>query len=271
MVPNLHKSCILCGATKDLNTAMGVTLEDDSKTKVQVHLCDSCAEDCTPKIARAAYVKKQAQIDEVIARAKELGMDLTQTGSHGLVAVTQPIQEQVRIIEQPARSALAGVVPVLEGDDVVPTSMIDRGNMVSVGGNAVMGNTQVAVGSHASHDVNTLKNKLPDDMRVGQAKMQIVEGRGGQPLVIPAMRSDKTGITRIRVVKSNDAQLQQRAKRLVAQSSPQEAWKRPSFKDGYMMENTDRSCPMCNGVGKVRNRGQEELCQRCQGTGVIVI
>ena len=275
MVPNLKTTCILCGSTADLNTVMGVALEDEEKTKIQVTLCDECCEDCTPKKAREAYVKKQSQINEVLAQAKALGMDLSGMSQGGLVLAQAPAIAQAAVVPQQTvvqpQVLFPGVSPILEGDDVISTAIIDRGQMISVGGQVAhaSGAMQANVPSHASHSLSSLQSKLPPDLRQGQARMQIIEGRGGQPLAIPSLRVDKTGVTRIRVVKSNDHQLQQRAKRLVGESMPTEAWKRPSFRDGYRMEQTEHRCPICSGSGEIINAGVRQLCPKCQGTGVI--
>ena len=273
MVPNLQKTCLLCGTATELNTMMGVALEDEVKTKIQVALCDGCAEDCTPKIAREAYTKKQAQIDDVLAQARALGMDLSGMTQGGLVlaqnnaATTMPVPtSQSSVLPQVLPP---GVTPVLEGDDVVDTSLIDRGAMVSVGGQAQMGINNVSVPSHASHSLSSLRDQLPADMRNGQARMQIVEGRGGQPLSIPSVRYDKTGVTHYRVVQSSNEQLQQRAKRLVGESMPTEAWRRPSFRDGYRLEHTDHRCPICSGSGEILNNRVKQYCPKCHGVGMI--
>lgn len=277
MVPNLKTTCILCGSAADLNTVMGVALEDEGKTKIQVALCDACCEDCTPKKAREAYVRKQAQIDEVLAQARALGMDLSGMTQGGLVLAQAPAQAPAAVAPQQGavqhQVLPQGVSPVLEGDDVVDTAMIDRGGMVSVGGQVAhaSGAMQSSVPSHASHSFASLQSKLPADLRQGQARMQMVEGRGGQPLAIPSLRIDKTGVTRIRVVKSDDHQLQQRARRLVGESMPTEAWQRPSFRDGYRLEQTEHRCPICSGSGEIVNGGARQLCPKCQGAGMISV
>lgn len=275
MIPNLMKTCIVCGSAVDLNTMLGVTLEDELRTKVQVAVCDLCAEDCTPKKAREAYTTKQSQIDEVMARAKELGFDLSVISPTGLVLTRDTTPAPGTQVPANAANLMSvlpvGVTPVLEGEDVVPTAVIDRGSMVSVGGTTrhITGAMETSVPSHASHNIMSLQSKLPADLRQGQARMQMMEGRAGQQIAIPTLRIDKTGVTSIRLVKSDDAQLQQRSKRLVAESGPTEAWKRPSFRDGYRLEQTERRCPICGGQGQLPGNKGTQLCPKCKGSGMV--
>lgn len=266
MIHNVQKQCILCGTAEALNTAMAISLDDEPRTKVTVALCDTCSEDATPRRAREAYLKKQVQIDEVIAQARALGLELSPSNTSGLVVAQAP--------PAPPRAPAAirqapEVAPLLEGEDVIPTSVIDLGSMVSVGGVTQLGGSQIRVQSHASHDLNSLQDRLPDDMRDGRARMQVVQGRCGQPISIPALRSDRTGVTKIRVVKSDDQQLQQRARRLCEESSPTQAWLRPSFRDGYRIENQERRCPLCGGGGHVQQASGSQLCPKCSGTGIV--
>lgn len=258
--------CVFCSKPDNLNTSMTITLEDGQK--VSVDICDEHAEEATIKSARAAYQGKQAQIEEVLAQAKALGLNIGQT-TGGLTVVESatpdpvPDSMTVQAIEKPAAAPAA---PLLEQDDpdVVPTSKIDgRAGMQSVGGNV----SGTAVPSHNSHSMNDLGDKLPAGTTEGHAKMVMAEGRGGQPIMIPKKRVDGTGTTRINISQNEtDAQLQERFKRMGQTSqSSHDNQAGPDFRAGY--QDTTRDCPFCRGEMEVN--GKE--CPKCKGTGIISV
>jgi len=251
---NLNQ-CIFCDATTDLNTSLTITLEDGSK--VAVRICDVHAEDATVKSAREAYLEKRKKIDELLAQARSLGLQLSESPS-GLVVATQKPEPRVMQVQPTAEAAEA-----LEGPNVVSTSKLDGRKFQSVGGTA----DGVAVSSHAPLDTSSLIDQLPEGALDGQAEMTVVEGRGGQPLAIPQRRIDKTGTTRISIKKSTDAALQDRFKKMAADTMGDRT---PDFaRSGY--QNTQRPCPLCKGACVVKQGRQEVPCPKCNGSGIISI
>ena len=65
------ENCVICGSSENLNTSMTITV--DGK-KIEVSICDEDADDVTPKRIKQCYADKQAQIEEVLAKAKALGL-----------------------------------------------------------------------------------------------------------------------------------------------------------------------------------------------------
>lgn len=235
---------------------MTITLDDGSKVKV--HLCDEHAEDATVKTARIAYMKKQDAINAVLEQARALGLNISE--SNGLVIAQEapkPAPQQTQVTNQPTKKS--PVKNDLENDpDVISTERLDsHPGMLSVGGSA--GNTSVE--SFSSHRIDGLKEKLEPSLRKGVAKMGVAEGRDGQPIMIPKVRRDGTGTTRLNIVKTSDNILQESFKRMAKDSIQDRV---PDFaRSGY--SNTTRTCPICRGEGEVN--GQQ--CPKCGGVGII--
>ncbi len=259
--------CVFCDAITNLNTQLTVALDDG--IKVTVMICDLHAEDATIKTARTAYLAKQQKATELIAQLKNLGYDVAKLDQRaGLIVPT---------LATPARAPAPAPTPEangpLSGDDVVSTELLDaksRKGMVSVGGNTDFGH----VAGLPSHDVSEVAKKLGAEARKGQAKLTVVEGREGIPLVVPEKRIDGMGTTRIKVTKKeNDAKLQSRFKKM-ARDTMDEA--RPHFPDfargGY--QNSQVDCPICAKTatpGTVMNGGREITCPKCNGACVIPV
>ena len=235
---------------------MTVILEDGKKHTVDI--CDIHAEDATVKSARDAFQSKKKQIDDLLAKARELGLDISQTSS-GLAIATQRPREQTQPSEP---QTAAGAVLNRNDDDVVPTSKLDSARgMASIGGQTDVG--QVA--SFTSYDSGSLTDKLPEGARQGLARMTVVEGRAGQPLIIPKQRVDGTGTTHITVIKKEtDQQLQSRFKRMSEASMRDDI---PNFaRQGY--QNTTTKCTFCK-EGYIKTKNGMELCPKCGGSTIL--
>ena len=250
--------CVFCGTTTDLNTSFTISVDDN---KVVVKICDIHAEDATVKSAREAYLEKRKAIDALLVQAKALGLQLSEQPS-GLVVVSKQPQTQPQTQPQAQPQAQRPVVP--NGDNIIPTSKLDRAKFQSVGG--VSGNINVQ--SHTSLDASILSEKLTDDALTGYAEMGVFEGRGGQPIAIPQRRVDKTGVTRITVNKSTDAALQERFKRMAKDAMDDNA---PDFVNtGY--QQTQKPCPMCRSLGRIKQtKDKEILCPKWNGSGILSI
>jgi hypothetical protein len=247
--------CIFCESDKELNTEFTITLDDGNKVKVKI--CDKHADEATVKSAKEAFMKKKNMLDELISKAKALGYDLN-VSAGGITTVTPP--KQAPIVKTAMPSDLD-----INDTSVVKTSIIDKSRgFQSVGGEA----NGTMVSSHASHDVSSLSDKLPDSMREGFAQLAVMEGRAGQPITVPHKRVDGTGTTRIIIKKSeNDDKLQSRFKKMAQDSMTDNT---PDFaRAGY--QNTTRSCPICKGSGIVIQQKTQNPCPKCNGSGMISI
>jgi hypothetical protein len=264
--------CIYCDKTDTLNTQLTVKLEDD--TKITVDICDDHAEDATVKTARMAYVEHQAKIEEFMAQAKALGLNISD-GNSGLAIASAPeahsqaaggmVQQELSKAPAPENlNPLAGVTQEEQEEGWVDSGKVDgQSGMQSAGGSA--GGTRVS--GHSSHQVGGGKDVLASGVRRGKVQMQMTEGRTGQPLAIPGKRVDGTGTTRIRIQKGvNDNQLQQRFKDMADTSrSTENNSAGPDFRNGY--NDTTRTCPICRGDCVVQGGD----CPKCEGMGFIEV
>ena len=247
-----NNQCVFCDSATNLNTQMTITIDGIS---IDVKICDIHAEDATVKSVKEAYSVKKKKIDEVIAQARALGLNISETG--GLVVASAPIAKT----QQPAPQPRIDEIDV-NSPDVIHTSKLK--SVVQTTGGDVGG---MAIAGHSSFDVNSLSEKLPDSVLQGHAEMALVEGRSGQPLAIPKTRIDGTGTTRITIQKSDDANLQSRFKKMASDSMNGNT---PDFANaGY--NNTTKTCPICRGQSTIKQNKKSMLCPKCNGSGIISI
>lgn len=274
--------CIYCEKQTDLNTQLTITL--DGGKKVTVDICDEHADDATVKTAREAYLHHQQQIETFLEQAKALGF-VVQDGPNGLAMVqpqqvpqapqpvepqpvVQPIQQQSvepqPVVQQPIQQQPAQPQqPITEGEGWIDTSRIDNRRMTSKGG-AVSG---VGVESYVHSQVGGQQDVLPNEVRRGKVRMQVVQGRCGQPLALPEQRVDGTGTTRVVVAQTeDDNKLQRRFKEMADTSrSSQDNAAGPDFRNGY--SDGTRNCPICYGACTI----DDQTCPKCKGLGYISI
>jgi hypothetical protein len=264
--------CVFCEAKEGLNASMTITLDDGEKTEVL--LCDVHAEDATIKTAKAAYMQKQQKINELMEAARALGLEISSVKTQGSLLIPQMKQKP-----QPTSAPAPTPAPVTTAEksdflpeeeaDLIPTSKLQavRG-MVSVGGQTEYG----SVASHNQHDLRGLQNQLPQGALEGRAKMTVVEGREGMPVVVPSKQVDGMGVTKIRVTKKeNDNSLQRRFKGMADDSMRDHV---PNFaRAGY--QNTLVSCPFCKGKQTVRHSQNGRVvdidCPKCNGAGEVSV
>jgi hypothetical protein len=252
-------TCVYCGVSENLNTTLQITL--DGGEKVTVSICDEHAEEATIKSARIAFTNKQKQIDDFLAQAKALGLNISINSGNNLSVAQAPAQQVPvqQIVQQTPQVQPSALRPILEGDDVVSTDLIDNKMMRSVGGGGVE--------SFSSFQAGSSKDKLDPSLLRGRAKITMMEGREGIPIAIPEQRVDGTGTTRIKISKrENDQNLQNRFKRMAEDSIRDRS---PDFKSGY--RDSMKSCPLCHESGSIRNMNQDIVCPKCQGSGVISV
>ena len=248
--------CIFCDSVNGLNTSMTIVIDENNK--IVVKICDTHADEATVKSAREAYINRKKKIDEVIAQAKSLGLHVIEN-PNGIAVVTSPLSpSQTNIQKVP-------IIKSLNANDanVIPTSRLDHEQFTAAG----VSNIPDAP-AYSGHDLNSLSDKLPDNVRDGFAKMAIVEGRGGNPITIPQRRTDSTGTTNITIIKSeNDVSLQNRFKKMAQESMGDRT---PDFaKQGY--QNVQRQCPVCRGTGSIIQQKIENTCPKCNGSGIISV
>lgn len=254
-------NCIFCNTDQNVNTNMSITLEDGSK--VVVHICDTHADDATVKSCREVYVEKQSKINDLIAQARALGLEIGPARPSGLVAVT--------INDQPKRQPVvnqASQPKHVEIDDQnrfeVDAEIVDSKQI----NNSVGGNVQgAAVESFGAHNISNVRKLLPAEALAGKVTIEIMEGRGKQPIALPAKRVDGTGTTIIKMVQSTDTDLQTRFKNMADRSKSDQGWNKLNHfgKDGYDFI----PCPLCHGECTVKHKSDVIACPKCNGNGLI--
>lgn len=264
------KVCVFSGSVENLNTSMKIKLDDG--TVAEAWISDAYAEEATVKSVKEAYLKQKsardAELEKFLEQAKRLGIQVAIPGDTKQLAVAQDPPK-------PPPPKQAAVDRELAGDGVVPAVQLDQraGRAVtSVGGSAQTAAGNVAVASYQSIPIKAT-SKTDEDKEIvkrveqarasGQARMVTVEGRGGQPMLIPGVRKDGTGTTRIRIAQTmNDTVLQRRFKDFGADSIRDET---PGFVNGYQAHLQD--CPICRGDGTAMNAGVMITCPKCKGSG----
>ena len=252
-------TCVVCRSGANLNTQMTITIDND---KIVVALCDEHAEDTTVKVAKEKYLERKKQIEELLIQAKALGLDISNMNntSNQTKLTPPPTNSNISPEEKETTQSKAKIINQslqnTESDkDWISTDKynnVQQAGFTSVGGQGAQ--------SYSSYKVSGQQDTLDSELLEGKIKMDVVEGRGGQPLPIPSKRVDGTGTTTIRVVKSeNDQSLQRRFKDMASQEH------QPDFRHGY--NDATRTCPICRGDCSVNGKD----CPKCKGSGLISV
>lgn len=258
----MAKECVFCSSTESLNTTMNVRLDDGMK--VEVPICDTCSENATVGTARTAYVtkhsdeiKKRREMEELIARAKELGLTLV---------TEQEAKDAKAAKNTPHPQADPKELKPQKGSVIVSSEEADRLGVIDP---RIQTNVQVAPdGEAVTSKGNSYKiqseTKASENLREGEvAEVGVIEGRKGIPLKIPTRMRGKMGTTSIRVEQGmTDQKLQERFKNQAQSSIDGQAH---SYKDGY--DTKFVACPICRGDGTHNG----VMCPKCKGDGGILV
>lgn len=249
--------CVYCGSREGLNTELTITLDDAAK--VTVLICDAHAEDASVKSAKAKFLERKKEVDDLFEKMRALGIDMVPAHTQSGLIVATPVQRQPTVQKLTSQPAI-----VEDQSGMVDTDLVDgriRRGMVSVSG---MAGSQV-IESHQNHDLQEL-NIAPDVLK-GKVRMEAVEGRGGVPIVLPTERIDKLGTTRINVIKTSDDEIQRRFKNMALQSRSDAGWQQlhDFGKEGYQVVN----CPICKGGQAIIHNGKKMECPKCGGRGTL--
>ena len=243
---------------------MTITLDDGAKAEVWVS--DSYLDQATPVKVKEATIKileaqsgKQKEIEELLARAKELGIDLGGSGAAPVAA-----QPQASTPTTPAKQAKAEPTPFNEDvqPEVAGARIID-----SVDADKAMDNLAVdnqtggqAGGMRQAYEVRS-DEEASEDLRGGEKdEINTVRVRDGMSIAIPTRRVGKMGETKIQIVDSGgDSALQERFKSLNGGDGQQST-------AGYTVRSAQ--CGLCRGQGVVMG---SKKCPKCGGAGMVDI
>jgi len=255
--------CVICGSSDNLNTSMTIKVDDEDVT---VKICDTDAETATPKMVMKSYLGKKSEIEEILAKARALGLQVDLPDSTSKIAIVadnrpKPVPPAAASAApaSPGKldSAIAASVAGSRDEGVLPTSVVDSVAQRVRGASG----GEVNAESYAAYTQGAGQDKLDPTLLEGRVKMGVGEGRGGQVIAVPAVRVDGTGTTTVRVRKDiDDAAIQRRFKQMANPDSGGH-----SFLDGYNVHN----CPICKGEGVAKQRGVLDVCPKCKGTGLL--
>lgn len=257
--------CVICGSSEGLNTSMTINVDNEDVT---VKICDTDAETATPKMIKEQYLAKQSEIDEIIAKARALGLEINVPTDPGVLATVEkpvakaPSQPSVDPVQPSLDPAVAAAVEGSKEDGVLPTRVVDSTSQRVQG----VAGGEVNAESHMPYSLGSGEDKLDPALLEGRVRMEGAEGRAGQPIAIPAVRVDQTGMTTVRINKRvDDAALQRRFKEL-AQSADGDGANTHSFaQGGYDVHD----CPICKGDGAIKQHTGFETCPKCDGSGLL--
>lgn len=248
-------TCVFCQTSTDLNTELTIKLDDGNKISVLV--CDEHS-DKSPREAKEAYLKSKTQIDELLNQLKAFGITVNTLPGQKLAVATQtspvvaPKQQAVSQDDQP--DPIKSIAKTFER--ALPTSVVDKAKTITSISNAGIG-----VEGHSAYGLDKIRQTIGEDVLDGVVQVDTVEGRAGAPIQIPSKRVDKTGMTKITIQKTTDAQLQRRFKEYAEGDV--------NFKSGYNLNF--RTCPICHGSTTIRSNGQVVMCTKCNGSGEISV
>lgn len=259
--------CVFCSRQDSLDAKMTVTLEDGSKAEVSI--CSDHADDATIRSVKAAYEAKKKQIDDVMKQMEALGIKVATERPAGIV-VARSTEKSVdpRMVAEAVQPPEKEIVEE-PGTKIVSTTLLDRDTR-SFAGAASGSGLSMSVASYNSYQVTSNGAKdgsnLDPSVRMGQAKIAVVEGRDGVALQLPVERRDGTGTTKLTIKSSyGDRDLQDRFKRIADESRHDRG---PDFRNHYDVDES-RPCPVCRGRGVTQHRGRGIECPKCQGSGII--
>lgn len=229
-------NCIVCGSSENLNTSMIINVDN---VKVSVNLCDDDAETTTPAIAKSSYFKRLDAINEFMNKAKELGINIDLNATNKLTVATETNPKIIKSINSTPQ-------PIIDDGEFVDADKFDQSILTpKIGGQAGFASNQ------RPNDVKNISNEL--DIGKSKVKLDVIEGNGGMPTVIPKIRKDNLGTTSVNVVKTNDDLLQKK------------------FKNSIANDNFDSAtCSMCGGEGFISKSKNESItCPKCNGAGIL--
>jgi hypothetical protein len=249
--------CLVCQkADDDLNT-VSFKLDDE---KVKVSICDD-HEDLRTKDIKEIYSEKMSEINAILEQAKKFGLELStndNTKSSGKLVTMK--RQAIEKNQEPALDSDEKLVSEAEAQRLL-ASKAQISYDQSAGG---------VGGAAAPHQINSIRD---GEVRAnpGQKKvaLDIVEGRGGQPVRLEKKVVDNYGVTDIIVNKPiDDHQMQQRFKNMSSNTMREDGGAvLPNFaSNGYEAVN----CNFCNGSGQVVVKGKKkDICPRCNGQGIV--
>jgi len=257
---DLSKKCVFCDSTSSLDTVMTVKVDNH---KFKIGVCENCEDYATPKAvkeAAASQINKQNEIDQekadLIKRAREMGLVIAEPDQVPIHSSEQPEPEPERP-QLPAKKKpkplAPGRVEKIESSQALqmghihtPTSASGSGAAAGISWSGGQENQYSLDREFATRDGEVAK---PKDFIT---ESQIVEGREGIPVQLPAKVQGDSGQTDIHIIKVSPQEMLDRFKALNENPIP----------GAY---DSQRDCTFCNATGRTRVGGHK--CPKCNGRG----
>lgn len=263
----MANTCVYCGSMDNLNTTLSITIDDVKHT---VYVCDTHAEDASIKTAKIELVKRLADIEELKMKARALGLDITglsptptaggliipQTPQQMRAQAVQQVPQTQQVVQSPPQHEQADHGVVAEG--AVRSRLFDAKYKELVP--SVVAASSGIQPPQRAHNINI--KEVDRSLLEGVVVPDVVNGRCGMPVVIPALRKDGMGTTTIKTVTMTTQDMDNRFKDIALRSRDDNDASVQAYREiGYQT----MICPLCRGSGVVRNRGREETCPKCKG------
>ena len=257
----MDKVCVFSGSSDNLNTSMRIKLDDGSV--VEVWVSDEYADDATPKLVKAAYIKRFNDREEARKKLEEMAaqfgfkvVDQSQLPPPpaSIPSIKRATASQTQSLNKPANDDQTN------GRRVVSGRVADTRNLNV---NVVTENNEASryISNSAEYEIKS-SDTPSTDLKDGEVvEIDHVAGRNGTNIAIPVVRTGKTGRTQVKIIDNGGDNALQRRFKSMAQASAQDSV-------SYAREGYDvnfRQCGMCLGNGTTNG----QTCPKCGGLGEI--
>lgn len=296
---DFKSKCIICGLKENLTARLTVLVADSN---YEVSLCEK-HEEITPKQVRIEVAKKLEEFTELTKKLKDFGYEVkdnpivipTPQEIRQLVPQRKveaprpqpivkteenpdcPVEESVDVEEQPQQVKPPQQQRVLreqkidrprDGYSINKSSQSIAPHVKTIGGSVSGHGIAASVEGRASLNPQLELEQLSEKMGtklpiLREVTKQTVPGRGGVNMTIPKMIRDTSGVTHIKIVNTGGNESLQKRFRAIKDAGDMSQGANPVA--GY----TSMDCNLCRGGGRVKNKGVDQKCPKCNGRGVI--
>ena len=295
---DFKSKCIICGHPDNLTARLTVLVGNQD---YEVSLCEK-HEEITPKQVRIEVTKKLQEFSELTKKLKEFGYEVKDNPI--IIPTPQEIRQLVpqrraepsrpkpiieeQIEENPDCPVEESAEPILiekqpQQQRVLREQKINRKDESyqinksaaqpsphvravggSVSGHGIAASVEGRSSLNPQEELKQLSEKMKTNLPVlREVTKQTVPGRGGVNMTIPKMIRDTSGVTHIKVVNTGGNESLQKRFRAIKDAGDQSQGANPVA--GY----TSIDCNLCRGGGRVKNKGIDQKCPKCNGRGII--
>lgn len=292
---DFKSKCIICGCTDNLTARLTVLVADRN---YEVSLCEG-HEEITPKQVRIEVTKKIHEFTELTKKLKDFGYEVKNN------PIIIPTPQEIRQMVPQRKAEPQTPQPIVEDPDCpvedcpvedVAQESIEKPQRIlreqrvdkpkdnyqinkpttqpvvphvravggSVSGHGIAANVEGRASLNPHDELSAISEKMGSKLPVlREVKKQTVPGRGGVNMTIPSVIKDSSGVTTIKIVNTGGDQVLQKRFRALKDAGDQSQGANPV--SGY----TSIDCHLCRGGGRVKNKGVDQKCPKCNGRGAI--